>query len=107
MHHRVDFGIPLVPVFANWWGITFVLVGLLLATTFLLNWVWYPWDSRERVRDLVIFARYWSLLPVNFFRVAVVAIVTQRIAYWGMLSFFAAYLIQAYDLARGSWPSRW
>ena len=70
--------IPPVPVFANWWGweFTFVLVGLLLATTFLLNWVWYPRNSRERVRDLVIFARYWSLLSVNFFRVAVVVIVT-------------------------------
>ena len=92
--------IPLVPLFADWWGweFTFVLAGLLVATAFLLSWVWYPRDSRERVRDLVFFARYWSLLSINFFRVAVLVIMTQRMAYWGTLSFFAAYLIQTYDL---------
>ena len=92
-----------MPVFADWWGweFTFVLAGALMAGAFLMNWVWYPRDSGERVRDLVIFARYWSLLSMNFFHVATVAIVTQRVAYWGMLSFFAAFLIQAYDLSLG------
>ena len=92
--------IPLVPLFADWWGweFTFVLAGLLVATAFLLSWVWYPRDSRERVRDLVFFARYWSLLSINYFRVAVLVIMTQRMAYWGTLSFFVAYLIQTYDL---------
>ncbi len=95
--------IPLVALFADWWGwrFTFVLAGFLLATAILLNWVWYPRDSRERVRDLVFFARYWSLLSMNFFRVAVVVLVTQRLAYWGVVSFLAAHLIQAYDLSIG------
>ena len=95
--------IPLVALFADWWGwrFAFVLAGFLLATAFLLSWVWYPRDSRERVRDLVFFARYWSLLSLNFFRVAVALIVTQRLAYWGVVSFLAAHLIQAYDLSIG------
>ena len=95
--------VPLVAVFADLWGwrFTFVLASLLLGVAFILSWVWYPRDSRERVRDLVFFARYWSLLSMSFFRVAVSVIVTQRLAYWGLISFFAAYLIQAYDLSVG------
>ena len=71
------------------------------SATVVLSWIWYPRDSKERSRDLVFFARYWSLLSMNFFRVAVAVLVTQRLAYWGLISFFAAYLIQAYDLSVG------
>ena len=95
--------VPLVALFAGLWGwrSTFLLVSLLLAVALLLAWVWYPRDSRERSRDLVFFTRYWSLLSLSFFRVAVTVIVTQRLAYWGLISFSAAYLIQAYDLSVG------
>ena len=95
--------VPLVALVADLWGwrFTFVLAGLLLAVALLLAWVWYPRDSRDRSRDLVFFARYRSLLSMSFFRVAVAVIVTQRLAYWGLISFFAAHLIQAYDLSVG------
>ena len=93
--------IPLVALFADLWGwrFSFLLAGFLLAAAFLLNWVWYPRDNRERVRNLVFFARYWSLLSMNFFRVAVALLLAQRLAYWGVVSFLAAHLIQAYDLS--------
>jgi predicted MFS family arabinose efflux permease len=95
--------VPLVALFADLWGwrFTFMLASILLATAFLLSWLWYPWDSRERSRDLVFFARYWALLSMGFFRVALTVIVTQRLAYWGLISFLAAYLIQAHDLSVG------
>ena len=60
-----------------------------------------PLTSRERARELVFFGRYWSLLSLNYFRVALAVLVTQRLAYWGMISFFAAYLIQAHNLSVG------
>ena len=65
--------IPLVALFADWWGwrFTFILAGLLLGTALLLNWVWYPRDSRDRLRGFVFFARYRSLLSLNYFRLAV------------------------------------
>ena len=93
--------IPLVALFADWWGwrFSFLLAGFLLAGAFLLNWVWYPRDNRERVRNLVFFARYGSLISMNFFRVAVSLLLTQRLAYWGVVSFLAARLIQSYDLS--------
>ena len=48
------------------------------------------------------FGRYWSLLSLDYFRLAVTAVnVAQRMAYWSLLSFFAAYLIQTYDVSVG------
>ncbi len=96
-------GIPLVALFADWWGwrSTFILAGLLLAAAWLLNWVLYPRDPGERVRDLGFFSRYWTLLSLSYFRMATVVNVTQRMAYWSLVSFFAAYLIQAYDVSVG------
>ena len=95
--------IPLMALIADWWGwrSTFVLAGLLQSTAWLLNWVWYPRDRRENLREFVFFARYWSLLSLSYFRLAVAVNTAQRMAYWSLLSFFAAYLIQAYDLSVG------
>ncbi len=95
--------VPLMALFADLWGwrFTFVLAGLFLAAVWLLNWVLYPRDSRERLRGFVFFARYKSLLSLNYFRVALAVNVTQRMAYWSLISFFAAYLIQAYDVSVG------
>ena len=95
--------IPLMALFADLWSWrhSFFIAGLLLGTALLLNWVWYPRDRRERVRGFVFFARYWSLLSLNFFRLAVTVNVTQRMAYWSLISFFAAYLIQVYEVSVG------
>ena len=95
--------VPLMALFADWWGwrFTFVLAGLFLAAVWLLNWVLYPRDNRERLRGFVFFARYRALLSLNYFRVALLVNVTQRMAYWSLISFFAAYLIQAYDVSVG------
>ena len=95
--------IPLMALFADLWSwrFTFVLAGVFLAAAWILNWIVYPRDSRERARGFVFFSRYWSLLSLNYFRVAPAVNVTQRMAYWSLLSFFAAYLIQAYDVSVG------
>ena len=95
--------IPLVALFADWWGwrFTFVLAGLFLGAAWLLNWVVYPRDKRESLRGFVFFARYWSLLSLDYFRLAVAINVSQRMAYWSLLSFFAAYLIQTYEVSVG------
>ena len=87
--------IPLMALIADWWGwrSTFVLAGLLQSTALLLNWVWYPRDRRENLREFVFIARYWSLLSLSYFRLAVAVNTAQRMAYWSLLSFFAAYLI--------------
>ena len=57
--------IPLMALFADLWSWrhSFFIAGLLLGTALLLNWVWYPRDSRERVRGFVFFARTGRCFP--------------------------------------------
>ncbi len=95
--------VPMVAVLADLggWRFAFMVSGLLLATAFLTTWVWFPRDNRERVRSWVFFSRYWSLMSLRFFRVGIPVGLTQRLAFWAMLSFFAAYLISTYDLSVG------
>ena len=95
--------VPIVAVLADWggWRVPFVVVGLLLTIALLSNWVWFPRDNRDRVRRWVFFSRYRSLLSLRFFRVAVAVGLTQRIAFWGTISFLPAYLIHTYGISVG------
>ena len=83
------------------WRFAFVVAGLLLAAGFLSNWCWFPRDSRERVRNWAFFSRYWSLVSLPFFQTAVAVGMSQRIAFWTMVSYFAAYLRDTYELSVG------
>ena len=95
--------VPMVAVLADLgsWRLAFFVAGLLLTTVFLASWFWFPQDSRERVRNWVFFSRYRSLLSLRFFRVALAVSLTQRTAFWGLVSFFAAYLIHTYNVSVG------
>ena len=96
--------LPALALLAEWvgWRFTFIASGLLLAAAVILNWFWFPADSRERIRDFSFLSRYRSLLSLGFFRAAIVMMVSHRMAYWGMVGYFAAYLIHAYGLSIGS-----
>ena len=83
------------------WRIAFLVGGMLMAAAFTANWVWFPRERRDRVRNWEFFSRYRTLISRRYFRVAVPVGITQRIAYWGMTSFFAAFLINSYDLNVG------
>ena len=93
--------IPAVAVLADWggWQSAFIASGLLSATGFAACWLWLPKDSAERVRDLVIFARYWSLIRLGYFQVALTVNLSHRIAFWAIVSFFVAYMIHTYDVS--------
>ena len=81
--------VPLVALLADvgGWRFAFIVYGSLLAAALLANWLWLPRDRRERFSNRAFFSRYWSLLSMRFFRVAVAVNMTQRIAFWGMFSF--------------------
>lgn len=83
------------------WRIAFLPGGLLMATAFTAGWVWFPRERAGRVRSWGFLSRYRALLSRRYFRVAVPMGISQRIAYWGMTSFFAAYLINTYHLDVG------
>ena len=92
--------VPLVAVLADLggWRLPFAVASGLLALALLANWVWFPRDNRERTRGLVFFSRYFSLLSLRYFRVAIAVGAAQRISFWATLSFFPAHLLLTYDV---------
>ena len=95
--------VPLVAVLADvgGWQFAFILYGSVLVVALAANFLWLPEEQGERVRNFAYFSRYKALVSLRFFRVAVAVNVSQRIAFWGSISFFAAYLIHTYDLSVG------
>ncbi len=100
----LSIGVPLLALLADWlgWQATVVAAGLVLTLALIMNWIWFPPDSRARVRDFTFISRYRELLSIGFFRAAVFVMVNQRIAYWTMVSYLAAFLIQTYGLTVGA-----
>lgn len=95
--------VPLVTLLADWqdWRFAFLVSGLLLGTSFLTIWVWFPNIRRAGPGSLEFFSRFRTLLSLRFFQVAVLAHAVQRMAFWGFVSYFAAYLIKTYDVSVG------
>ena len=93
--------LPAVALLADWggWRFTFIASGLLSASGLVANWFLFPRDSRERVRDVVIFSRYWSLIVLGFFQVALTVNLAHRLVFWAMVSFFVAYMIHTYGVS--------
>ena len=92
---------PIAAVLADWrgWQFAFLAAGVFVAVCLLANVIWYPIDRTDRVRNLAFFSRYWALLSVRYFRVAVSVGVTQRIAFWGVSAYLAAYLIETFGVS--------
>ena len=95
--------VPLVAVLADvgGWKLAFIVYGSVLVFALAANFLWLPRERVERVRNFAYLSRYRALVAIRFFRVAVPVNVTQRIAFWGSISFFAAYLINTFDLSVG------
>ena len=83
------------------WRLPFIVYGGVLVAGLVANWLWLPKERSERVRNFAYFSRYRVLVAMRFFRVAVAVNLTQRVAFWGSISYFAAYLIQTFGLSVG------
>ena len=83
------------------WRFVFIVAGLFLATGFAACWLWFPRDSRQRIRTWAFFSRYWSLVSLRFFQTALAVGLSQRIAFWTMISYFPTYLRDTYALSVG------
>jgi len=97
-------GIPLVAIGADLggWRLPFLVIGSLLAACALLNWFWFPKSEGAGLRSFTFFSRYRALLAIPIFRAALTVNFAQRIAYFALFSYLAAYLIDTYDMSVGA-----
>ena len=95
--------VPLLALLADWqgWRSAFIAWTGVLIAGFLFNWLWFPPDRRQRIRDFSFLSRYRSLLSMTFFRAGITLNVCHRIAFWGILTYMVTYLIDAYGITTG------
>ena len=97
-------GVPLVAVLAEsgGWRLPFLATGSLLAACTVLNWFWFPKNEGPGLRSFSFFSRYRTLLAIPIFRAALAVNFAQRMAFFGLFSYLAAYLIDVYGLSVGA-----
>jgi predicted MFS family arabinose efflux permease len=103
MASAVVVGVPAVAVLtsvANW-RLPFLVVGGLLLATFALSWLWYPKSPATGPRSFSYLSRFKELGSIRVFRVGMLANFSQRIAFYAVLGYLAAYLIDSYDVSVG------
>ncbi|PKB71176.1 MAG: hypothetical protein BZY87_06820 [SAR202 cluster bacterium Io17-Chloro-G6] len=96
-------GVPVVAVLASVgnWRLPFVVCGALLLATFALSWVWYPKGPAAGPRSFSYFSRFKGLGSMSVFRFGMLAAHSQRIAFYAVVGYFAAYLIDTYGMSVG------
>ena len=96
--------VPLVAIVADsgGWRLPFLVIGSLSAACALLNWFWFPKSDGAGIRSFSFFSRYRTLLAIPDFRSALAVNLAQRMAFFALFSYLAAYLIDAYDMSVGA-----
>jgi DHA1 family inner membrane transport protein len=103
MASAVVVGVPVVAVLTSvaGWRLPFLVVGGLLLATFALSWLWYPKSPATGPRSFSYLSRFKELGSIPVFRVGMLANFSQRIAFYAVLGYLAAYLIDSYDVSVG------
>ena len=103
MASAVVVGVPVVAVLTSVadWRLPFLVVGGLLLATFVLSWLWYPKSPNTGPRSFSYLSRFRELGSIPVFRVGMLANFSQRIAFYAVLGYLAAYLIDSYDVSVG------
>ena len=103
MASAVVVGVPVVAVLTSVadWRLPFLVVGGLLLATFALSWLWYPKSPNTGPRSFSYLSRFKELGSIPVFRVGMLANFSQRIAFYAVLGYLAAYLIDSYDVSVG------
>ena len=103
MASAVVVGVPVVAVLTSVadWRLPFLVVGGLLLAIFALSWLWYPKSPNTGPRSFSYLSRFEELGSIPVFRVGMLANFSQRIAFYAVLGYLAAYLIDSYDVSVG------
>ncbi|MEE2948837.1 MAG: MFS transporter [Chloroflexota bacterium] len=93
-------GIPILALVAELggWRLPFLALGLILAAVGTLNWFWFPMNENTGPRSFSLVSRYRELLSISMFRAAFAVNMTQRMAFFALSAYLAAYLIDLYGV---------
>ena len=96
-------GVPVVAILASVadWRLPFLVCGSLLMGIFVLSWLWYPKGPVTASRSFSYFSRFKELGSISVFRIGMVANVSQRIAFYAVIGYLAAFLIDTYGMSVG------
>ena len=103
MQSAAVIGVPVVAVLASVadWRLPFLVIGSLLLATFVCSWFWYPKGTATGPRTFSYLSRFRQLSSVSAFRIGMLANFSQRIAFYAIIGYLAAYLIDTYGLSVG------
>ena len=103
MQSAVVIGVPVVAVLASVanWRLPFLVVGGLLLATFACSWLWYPKSPATGPRSFSYLSRFKKLGSIPVFRVGMLANFSQRIAFYAIIGYIAAFLIDTYGMSVG------
>ena len=96
-------GVPLVAVMTSMggWRVPFTVIGSLLIAVSVLHWFWYPKFESSGPRTLSFLSRYKQMASIRLFRSSLAANLLQRMTFYGISSYLAAYLISEHDFSVG------
>ena len=96
-------GVPVVAILASVadWRLPFIVCGSLLLGIFVLSWLWYPKGPITASRSFSYFSRFKELGSISVFRIGMVTYVSQRIAFYAVIGYLAAFLIDTYGMSVG------
>ena len=103
LQSAVVIGIPVVAILASVanWRLPFLVLGGLLLATFACSWLWYPKGPAAWPRSFSYLSRFKELGSISVFRIGMLANFSQRIAFYAILGYLAAYLIDTYGMSVG------
>ena len=103
MQSAAVIGVPVVAVLASiaGWRLPFLVCGRLLMVTFACSWLWYPKGPATGPRTFSYLRRFRELGSISAFRIGMLATFSQRIAFYAVTGYIAAYLIGTYGMSVG------
>ncbi|MEE3014083.1 MAG: MFS transporter [Chloroflexota bacterium] len=103
MQSAAVIGVPVVAVLASiaGWRLPFLVCGGLLMVTLACSWLWYPKGPATGPRTFSYLSRFRELGSISAFRIGMLATFSQRIAFYAVTGYIAAYLIGTYGMSVG------
>jgi predicted MFS family arabinose efflux permease len=96
-------GVPLVVALlaVGGWHLPFLVLGTASLSVGLLCWVWLPQRSRPPGHALAFFAYYREAGTQGMFWWVLIANALEQMAFFGLVSYLAAHLMQSYHMPAG------